>query len=295
MKVSIGIPFYNAGTFFKSAITSVLKQSFTDFELILLDDGSDDDSLAIARSFNDSRIRVISDGENKGLPHRLNQLIALSKGEYIARMDADDLISTQRIEQQVALLNQTPSVDIIATGICSITDENKVIGYRHPPSNIKSTPSITDTIFGKANIVHATILVRKSWYLRNSYNEHAKLMEDYQLWIDSAIKNDLNVAHITTPLYFYREESSVTLKKSIRAYINVLSIVTKKYATYLNLSEKIKIASLTIAKVIFVTFCNVFQLSSKLLIMRNKSTQQDPALLAKLQQEVDSLIDNNKI
>lgn len=295
MKVSIGIPFYNPGAFFKDAITSVLKQTFTDFELILLDDGSSDNSLAVANSFKDSRIRIISDGENKGLPYRLNQLIDLSEGEYIARMDADDLISANRLEQQVALLNATPSVDIISTGVCSITNNNKIIGYRQPSRPNNSMLSIPDAIHGRADIIHASILVRKSWYLRNRYNEQAKLMEDYQLWVDAAIKNDLNVAYIKTPLYFYREESSVTLKKSIKAYINVLKIIIQNYYSYLPFSDKIKVVVLTFAKIGFVTLVNTLQLSNKLLVMRNKSTVQDQMLLKTLQKEVDALIDNDKV
>jgi glycosyltransferase involved in cell wall biosynthesis len=290
MKVSIGIPFYNPGVFFKDAISSVLKQSFVDFELILLNDGSRDESLDIANSFDDSRVKVISDGENRGLPYRLNQLIDLSQGEYIARMDADDLISAIRLEQQVALLDETPNVDIIATGICSIKNNNKVIGYRQPPEDINSTPSISETIFGNANIVHATILVRKSWYLRNRYNEKAKLMGDYQLWVDAAIKNDLNVAYIPTPLYFYREESSVTLKKSIKAYINVLKVVITNYFQYLTLASKLKIVTLTFAKIGFVSLISLLQLSDKILKLRNKSTEQNPELIKRLQVEVDYIL-----
>lgn len=292
MKVSIGIPFYNPGIFFKDAIASVLKQTFTDFELILLDDGSSDDSLAVARSFKDSRVKVISDGKNKGLPSRLNQLIDISEGDYIARMDADDLISISRIERQVALLDTTPNADIISTGVCSITNKNQVIGYRQPTRINNSKLSIPDAIYGRADIVHASILVRKSWYLRNKYNEQAKLMEDYQLWVDAAIKDDLNVAYIKTPLYFYREESSVTLKKSLKAYSNVLKIVIKNYFKYLKWSDKLKIITLTFAKITFVTLANVLQLSNRLLVMRNKNTKQDHVLLKKLQQEVDILINN---
>ena len=75
MKVSIGISFYNAEQFLPFAINSVLNQTFRDFELILLDDGSTDNSLKIAQSYSDSRIRIVSDGENHGLAYRLNQLV----------------------------------------------------------------------------------------------------------------------------------------------------------------------------------------------------------------------------
>jgi glycosyltransferase involved in cell wall biosynthesis len=293
MKVSIGIPFYNPGVYFKEAIASVLNQTFTDFELILLDDGSSDGSLEVAHSFDDKRIKVISDGTNNGLPYRLNQLITLSQGEYIARMDADDLSSSFRIAQQVTLLEQTPDVDIIATGICSITDNNNVTGYRLPALDKKMTPSVTDAIFGRSEIAHATILARKSWYLRNRYNEKAKLMEDYQLWIDATIQNDLNVAYIKSPLYFYREESSVNYRKAVKAYFNGYKVVLNRYFSYLNLRDKIKITLLMIIKITVVSTANLFNLSDKLLDMRNKNTLQDKVLIDKLKKELDQLRSNS--
>jgi glycosyltransferase involved in cell wall biosynthesis len=288
MKVSIGIPFYNPGKFFRESIASILNQTFTDFELILLDDGSSDNSLEVANSFDDSRIRVISDGTNKGLPNRLNELIDLSQGEYIARMDADDLVSIHRIAQQVELLNKTPDVDVIATGLCSITNNNEVIGYRLPGQEKRMSLPVVDAIFGRADIGHATILVRKSWYVRNRYNENARLMEDFQLWIDASAKNDLKVAFIKSPLYFYREESSVTPKKAIKAYFNGYKLIFTRYFKYLSICNKVKITFLTFIKIAVTAIASLLKLSDKLLSLRNTSTEQRLDVLQKLQAEVDS-------
>jgi len=290
MKVSIGIPFYNPGDFLKQSIYSILNQTFTDFELILLDDGSSDNSLEIAKSFDDPRIKVISDGKNRSLPVRLNQLIDIAEGEYIARMDADDLVSFDRIARQVKLLDASTEIDIIATGLCSITDNNEVIGYRKPPIETLCNLSASDALFGRSGIAHATILVRKEWYLRNRYNEKTKLKEDYQLWIDAAIKNDLRVAFIKDPLYYYREESSVSPKKAIRAYYNGLKIVLFQYLEYLSITNTVKIVCSTLAKIVLVASANLFKFEDKLLALRNKNTSQDPTLIKKLQSEVDSLI-----
>ncbi|MCW1511070.1 glycosyltransferase family 2 protein, partial [Acinetobacter baumannii] len=97
--ISIGIPFYNAENFLANAIQSVINQSFKDWELILVDDGSTDKSLDIAREFEkkDNRIKVISDGLNLKLPARLNQIITISKYDFIARMDADDIMHPDRL------------------------------------------------------------------------------------------------------------------------------------------------------------------------------------------------------
>jgi len=286
MKVSIGIPFYNPGESFQAAIASVLQQTFTDFELILLDDGSTDNSLNIANSFDDKRIKVISDGENKGLPARLNELINLSSGEFIARMDADDLISRNRIALQVEFLTANPQLNLVSTGICSITNNNKVIGYRESRQQHQQlTPSAT--IFGRADIAHATIMARKTWYQRNNYNENAKLMEDYQLWIDASIRNDLAVGYISTPLYFYREESSVSSQKAINAYRNQFKIIYENYFMHLNINEKIHFTILSAIKIIAVYVLNLLRNTSLLLKLRNKNTQQDSNKLRTLQNELD--------
>lgn len=289
MKVSIGIPFYNPGECFRECISSVLAQSFDDFELILIDDGSSDNALSIAQSFDDKRIRVISDGKNLGLPARLNQLIQYSQGEFIARMDADDLISKTRIAQQVHYLEINKAVDLVSTGLCSITNNNTVIGYRNPQHKSIGNISIAQAIFGKADIAHATIMARKAWYERNKYNEQAKLMEDYQLWIDAALNDDLKVGHISQPLYFYREESSVSSKKAINAYKNQLSIVSSRYFSELSLFNRLKFSSQCLAKICLVFILNCFSGSNKLLALRNKSTQQDHLRLDELQQELNQL------
>lgn len=287
VKVSIGIPFYNAGNDFKQAISSVLQQSYSNFELILLNDGSSDNSLDIAQSFSDPRIRVISDGVNKGLPSRLNELINLSRGDFIARMDADDLISVNRIQQQVEFLVANPDLDLVSTGICSITNDNRVVGYREAIQKNNTCVSVSNTVFGKANIAHATIMARKAWYLRNRYNEQAKLMEDYQLWIDAAIKRDLAVGYIKTPLYFYREESSTSSKKAINAYVNQYLLVYSNYFDKLGFIEKLKFSLLTLVKVSTVYVLNIFSFTEFLVKIRNKNTEQDEKTLQKLQNELD--------
>ena len=289
MKVSIGIPFFNPGEVFKETIKSVLQQSFQDFELILLNDGSSDDSLAIAESFNDKRIRVINDGRNLGLPARLNQLITLSSGEYLARMDADDLICPTRIEQQVNYLDKHQSANIVSTGLCSMTDDGKVIGYRLPPVSRATNIDAIAAIFGRSHIAHATIMARKTWYLRNSYNESAKLMEDYQLWIDAALNNDLNVGFLPQPLYYYREQSSVSSAKAITAYKNQYSLARQQYFQHLTMLQKVKFTALMGLKIATVYLLNISANATWLLKLRNKNTQQSNESLAALQHKLDQL------
>ena len=108
--VTIGLPFYNAEKYLALAIESVLQQTYTNWELLLLDDGSTDNSLSIAQSYaqKDSRIKVISDGKNKNLATRLNELPSLAQGLYLARMDADDIMHSARIVKTIISIESSP-------------------------------------------------------------------------------------------------------------------------------------------------------------------------------------------
>ena len=105
-RLTIGIAFRNPGKHFELALTSVFSQTFTDWELLLIDDGSDDDSLILARGVRDVRVSVIADGLQLGLPARLNQIALLARGECLARMDADDLMHPDRLRRHPPLLNR---------------------------------------------------------------------------------------------------------------------------------------------------------------------------------------------
>ena len=105
--VYVGIPFYNAEKYLDYAIRSVLNQTYTNWKMTLIDDGSTDSSLALARKYtSDTRVKVISDGRNKGLVYRLNELVKLSDCKYFVRMDADDIMHPQRLEKQLRYLEE---------------------------------------------------------------------------------------------------------------------------------------------------------------------------------------------
>lgn len=211
--VSIGIPFYNAERFLLDAIRSVFAQTHEDWELILMDDGSSDRSLEIARSINDSRVRVFSDGNNKKLAARLNEIHGLVRHDFIARMDADDLMATDRIEKQLRCLLAQPDIDLVTTAVCSMTDESVPYGVRVPAKDHVLTPY--GVLSGQHGIVHAAVLGRKDWFLRNPYDPSDHWAEDYKLWVRASLKRDLSVGFIREPLYFYREEGSANARKML--------------------------------------------------------------------------------
>jgi len=218
MPVSIGIPFYNAESWLPDAIRSVFAQTYEDWELILVDDGSTDGSLEIAHSVDDQRIRVISDGLNKKLPSRLNQIAYLAKYDFVGRMDADDLISPCRFEKQMRILEEIPNIDLVSSGVFSLTNDLKLIGARwHDSTSI----SLSELLVKKGcGVVHAAILGRKEWFLRNPYDTTLNIAQDYDLWLKSSANNDFNIYLIQEPLYFYREEGNATTKKILAAYKN---------------------------------------------------------------------------
>ena len=214
--ISIGIPIYNAEAYLEDAIKSILAQTYGLWELILIDDGSTDGSLAIARRFEkmDNRIKVISDGKNKKLPTRLNQLIDESQYDYIARMDADDLIHPDRLAIQMTFLEHNIECDLVSTGVVSIDNDNKVYGCRH----VAGIYTEFEEIAAAYPIVHASVLAKKSWYERNRYDENYPRSEDYDLWCRAIANRDLKLAVLPDLLYYYREEGNLSLAKIIRSY-----------------------------------------------------------------------------
>lgn len=218
--VTIGLPFYNAEKYLALAIESVLQQTYTDWELLLLDDGSTDNSLSIAQSYaqKDSRIKVISDGKNKNLATRLNELPSLAQGLYLARMDADDIMHPARIERQLAVLGTHPEIDVLGTNAYIINDENAVIGTRYPLTT-------ENTLTRVKSFIHPTIIAKKQWFLENPYDTKALRMEDAELWYRTFSK--YHFVRLNELLLFYREVGNNYYKKYFLAQQSKAYIFSK--------------------------------------------------------------------
>ena len=226
--ISVGIPFYNSGKYLSNAILSVINQSYDDWELILVNDGSTDDSLKIARKYSklDSRIRVLDDGNNRKLPYRLNQIISESKGKYIARMDADDIMHPERLQKQVDFLNKNSNYDLVSTGLVSIDNDNVVKGFR----NINSVFHDFSEVKLSYPIVHPSVMARRDWYYRNNYSENYPRAEDFELWTRAITIRDFNMAILPDLLLFYREEGNIEIDKILASYKDTLKIYEKYYS-----------------------------------------------------------------
>lgn len=237
--ITIGIPFYNSEAYLESAIQSVLYQTCENWELVLIDDGSEDNSKFIAEKFQnlDSRIRLISDGYNKKLPSRLNQLILESNGDFIARMDADDIMHPERLEKQLDFLENNKNFDLVSSGLISINNFNQVKGYRCV-SDLYSDFNVPKLSYP---IVHPSVMARKAWYLRNQYSEKYPRAEDFELWTRSIINNDFKMAVLPELLLFYREEGNLSIDKMINSYKDTLRIYSDYYATNFLSAEVLKL------------------------------------------------------
>lgn len=209
--ITVGIPFYNARSFLGYAISSIINQTYRNWILILLDDGSSDGSLEIAHSFHDQRIQVICDGENKGLAFRLNQFISLCGTKYLVRMDADDIMHPYRLEKQLNYMELHPNVDVLGSYAYSIDTRNRITGLL----KVKRCPSILADVFSHQCFIHPSIFVRMDWYLENFYDSEWVRMEDEELWVRTILKSSF--ANLDEPLLFYREIGLPYLGKYLKS------------------------------------------------------------------------------
>jgi len=286
MPITIGIPFYNAEAYLADAIRSVFAQTYHDWELILVDDGSTDRSLEIARSIKDERVRVLSDGQNRRLPYRLNQITLEAKYDFIGRMDADDLISPTRFEKQIGVLETNSNIDLVTTGICSISRDKKPNGIRCASSTIPLT--MRNLLLGKCMIVHAAILGRRSWFLRNPYDPSVRWGQDYDLWIRSLSKGDLRINFLKEPLYYYREEENIIPEKTLSAYRHCRSLTWKYGHLGLSPLEKLYLMSLWHLKSSIVHLLSATGNMNFLLKRRNRVID-DQKLYEKLALEIQTI------
>ena len=177
-RITVGIPFFDEEKVLAQAIRSILGQTFDDIELLLMDDGSSDGSLEIARSFTDPRVTVISDGVRRHLPARLNEIARRAKGALVARMDADDVSHPQRLAKELAMLDRDPRCDAVGTSIALIDADERPFAVMDCDL-AHATPA---SVLLHGLIPHATMLARRDWLRANPYDERLDRAEDRDLW-----------------------------------------------------------------------------------------------------------------
>jgi len=200
--VSVILPAYNCPQYIRAGVESILTQSFKDFELIIIDDGSTDSTPDILKQINDPRIRFLTQ-TNRGLAATLNRGIELARGKYIARQDQDDISLPERLSKQAAYLDSHPNCALVGTWaeIWEV-DKRTERAHRHPSDDITLK---YDLLFNNP-FVHSSVMLRKSaldhvgGYCTDPQRQPP---EDYELW--SRIARDYEVANIPELLMIYRE------------------------------------------------------------------------------------------
>lgn len=198
---------YNVEKYIREAMDSILNQTFRDFEFIIVDDASTDGTLAIIESYKDDRIRIIKNETNIKLAASLNKGLRITRGKYIARMDADDISHLERFQKLYDFMERNPQIDICGTHMKLFGSEDAVWGGRSDDKEIKA-----GLIWG-STVEHASVLMRSETILKNNlfYDETFPVGQDWKYWYDA--KNHANFSSLEEVLYYYRRgEQNMTVK-----------------------------------------------------------------------------------
>lgn len=260
-KVSVLIAVYNAEQFVANTIKSILEQTYTDFEIIIINDASTDRTEEKVLSFADPRIRYYKNNANMGISATRNQLIALSEGEYLAIMDHDDISLPQRLEKQVTFLERHRDISVVGSWVqlfCSHQEKGLINKIKFFIRNLgwvwkqPQNPTIVDALHG-CPVMHPASMIRKSdimlYNLR--YNEEYSPAEDYKLWTDMLMCG-LRVANLQEVLFKYNlhgKNFSIQRKKQMRAadkkvkrdILNYLNIPSKFYPYIFVIMQKLRL------------------------------------------------------
>jgi glycosyltransferase involved in cell wall biosynthesis len=227
--ISVIFSVFNGTSYLKEAVESILNQTFTDFEFIIVDDGSTDQTPKILDEFTDKRIVRLKNGKNLGLVKSLNKALGVAQGEFVARMDADDVSLPERFAKQVAYLKQHLQIGVLGTAMSQIDKKGQFISILVPPAH--HSLILWQMFFG-CSIFHPTVMMRKS--ILNDigyYNINFIHTEDIELW--SRLFNKTKFANLTEVLYVRRlhsrsiisTQSAVQYQKGIIVRQRLLKLV----------------------------------------------------------------------
>jgi glycosyltransferase involved in cell wall biosynthesis len=202
--VTVLMPVYNGELFLVTAIESILNQSFQDFDFLIIDDGSTDNSLSIIQSFDDNRIKLNQNSKNIGLIATLNKGIDLAKGKYIARMDADDIADEHRLNEQVLFLEKYREVALVGTQCKMIYHPKKLYTQRlNYPTNSKMIHAVS--LF-RSPFAHPAVMIKAAVLKALKYDTSFYVAEDYHLWI--RILKSYPTNNLSQYLLTYRRHST---------------------------------------------------------------------------------------
>lgn len=209
-KVSVIMSVYNGERYLQPAIESILTQTYSEYEFIIIDDASVDGTRAILNNFKDDRIRCLYNKQNHGLAKSLNRAISISRGAYLARQDADDLSMPNRFYSQVNELDRNPALGFVGTSSQWINEDGVTIrNWKQPTGN----SGIQETMLKYCMVVHGSTMIRRSALdeVGGGYTEEYKTGQDHDLWLRLTEHWDARILDET--LYKYRWHEEMASKK----------------------------------------------------------------------------------
>jgi glycosyltransferase involved in cell wall biosynthesis len=201
--VSIILPVFNCSSYLKESIDSILQQTYSNLEVIIINDGSTDNSDEIIKQYADKRIKYYQNQKNEGLVFTLNKGIDLAKGAYIARMDADDICLPERIALQVDFMQNHLEYTMVAGLITFINEQRELKGSWILDQKNTQQQNIKKTLLKENCIAHPTVFFRTSKIKNFRYNPANQHCEDYGLWLDLVANNHL-ICKIEQVVLLYR-------------------------------------------------------------------------------------------
>jgi len=178
--ITVLMPVYNGSRYLAAAIDSILSQTYTDFEFLIIDDASGDGSCNIIKSYNDTRIRLIVNKKNLGQTRSLNKGIQLAKGEFIARIDQDDISFNNRLKLQISFMKDNPSIILLGTAFQTIDEHGTLLTHYYPPTTHKE---IINSFTSYCPIAHSSVIFQRlPVYNLGGYPENYVFSQDFALW-----------------------------------------------------------------------------------------------------------------
>ena len=232
--ISVILPTYNDADYLKRAVDSILEQTFRDFELIVIDDGSTDGTQKVLDEYRDSRIVRLKNNTNKGLIFSLNRGLGKAKGKYIARMDADDISYSKRLERQYQYMEENEGITLCGC-------DYLVGGHGYDKERAIRLPRASEELY--VRLLHTSPLAHSTWMLRASdvqgivyYDKKYFLAEDYQYVLELK-KRNLKIGCVNEILQYYEDRENSVSKREYASNTyyevrkNVLSEVGVSFST----------------------------------------------------------------
>lgn len=220
--VSVVLPVFNVEKYIKECMNSILAQTFQNFEIIVIDDCSIDNTLSIIETFNDPRIRIIKKQENKGLIDSLNLGFSIAKGKYVARMDGDDVSLKERFKKQLTVLENNKEIKAVGCWLQFFGSEEKIVKHQEYHNKIQVQ------LLNSCPMSLGSVLLEKEAFKKFKFNKDRRHVEDYDFWAKSAWECEFY--NIQEVLYLYRvHENQVSSKYKKTQLIGDIEIKLELY------------------------------------------------------------------